>query len=94
LVERNKRGAGLEAAKEAVMAALKGEERKWLLLTPTGAACSKLICTPPEIIAGDRHAWLHNECWEPWRAGQRAKVIAELLEAGVTARELTKEMTR
>jgi hypothetical protein len=35
------------------------------------------------IGVGERHAWLHNECWEPWRADRRTKAIAELTEAGI-----------
>jgi hypothetical protein len=46
------------------------------------------------IGVGERHTWLHQACWEQWRADRRAKAIAELAEAGVTARGLTKETTR
>jgi hypothetical protein len=32
---------------------------------------------------GARHAWLHNDCWEKWRAGRRAAVEKELALQGV-----------
>jgi hypothetical protein len=35
------------------------------------------------IGVGARHAWLHNHCWEAWRADRRAVAIAALAEAGV-----------
>jgi hypothetical protein len=31
----------------------------------------------------ERHAWLHSDCWAPWRADRRAKAIAALAAAGV-----------
>jgi hypothetical protein len=44
--------------------------------------------TPDAILlpigVGGRHAWLHQDCWEPWRARRRARAIVELAEAGVT----------
>jgi hypothetical protein len=30
---------------------------------------------------GGRHTWLHNGCWEAWRARRRAEIIAELSAA-------------
>ena len=35
------------------------------------------------IGVGVRHAWLHPDCWAPWREGRRAQAIAALAEAGV-----------
>jgi hypothetical protein len=32
---------------------------------------------------GVRHAWLHNDCWEQWRAGRRARAEDELARLGV-----------
>jgi hypothetical protein len=36
------------------------------------------------IGCGERHAWLHSNCWEPWRGRRRAEAIAALAEAGVS----------
>jgi hypothetical protein len=32
------------------------------------------------IGVGLRHAWLHRDCWEPWRTDRRAQATAELAE--------------
>jgi hypothetical protein len=51
------------------------------------AHCSKFE-TPGRVllpIGTGPHAWLHNDCWEAWRADRRAKAIAALAEAGVGA---------
>jgi hypothetical protein len=50
-------------------------------------------CSRPEtpgnvlrpIGVGSKHAWLHPECWSPWREQRRAEAIAALAEAGVAA---------
>jgi hypothetical protein len=68
--------------KQVVMAALKGEKRKCLLTIPTGAACSKLICALLAIGVGP-HAWLHSDCWAPWRARRRAEAIDQLAAKGI-----------
>jgi hypothetical protein len=34
---------------------------------------------------GERHAWLHDACWAPWRERRRAEAIAARAEAGVGA---------
>jgi hypothetical protein len=35
------------------------------------------------IGAGIRHVWVHNNCWEAWRAARRARVIEELAAMGI-----------
>jgi hypothetical protein len=35
------------------------------------------------IGAGARHAWLHSDCWETWRARRRAEAEKELRLQGV-----------
>jgi hypothetical protein len=54
---------------------------------PNRCAWSSLLETPSDTLlpigVGVRRAWLHSDCWEPWRAGPRAKAIAALAEAGV-----------
>jgi hypothetical protein len=37
------------------------------------------------IGCGERHAWLHSDCWTLWRERRRAAAIAALAEAGVGA---------
>jgi hypothetical protein len=32
---------------------------------------------------GDRHAWLHGECWKPWRDKRRIEVEDDLARLGV-----------
>jgi hypothetical protein len=55
------------------------------------ASCGKSETTDATlrpIGVGDRHAWLHDECWAPWREGRRAQAIAALAEAGVIKLEM------
>jgi hypothetical protein len=33
--------------------------------------------------AGDRHAWLHQRCWEPWSERRRTEAIAALAAMGI-----------
>jgi hypothetical protein len=33
---------------------------------------------------GERHTWLHDDCWAAWREARRNAVIAELATVGVT----------
>jgi hypothetical protein len=35
------------------------------------------------IGCGDRHAWLHRGCWEPWRTRRRPMAEEELTRLGV-----------
>jgi hypothetical protein len=32
---------------------------------------------------GDRHAWLHDRCWAPWREARRAAAVKELAAMGI-----------
>ena len=32
---------------------------------------------------GERHAWLHSDCWAPWRAQRRVKAEDDLARLGV-----------
>jgi hypothetical protein len=45
--------------------------------------------TPDAVLKpigwGERHAWLHSDCWTTWRARRRAEAIAALAQAGVGA---------
>ena len=52
-----------------------------------GASCDRpetrdSILLP--IGMGARDAWLHDDCWAPWRNGGRTKAIAMLAEAMIT----------
>jgi hypothetical protein len=35
------------------------------------------------IGAGSRHAWLHGDCWAPWRERRRAEAIDQLVAMGI-----------
>jgi hypothetical protein len=35
--------------------------------------------------AGSKHAWLHSNCWEPWRGQRRAEAIDQLAAMGIDA---------
>jgi hypothetical protein len=35
------------------------------------------------IGAGNMHAWLHSDCWAPWRAERRAKAEDDLVRLGI-----------
>jgi hypothetical protein len=37
------------------------------------------------IGVGIRHAWLHPDCWEAWRARRRAEAIDQLGAMGIEA---------
>jgi hypothetical protein len=52
------------------------------------AYCSRSE-TPDAILlpigVSERHAWLHDRCWEAWRARRREAAIRELAAMGVAA---------
>jgi hypothetical protein len=52
------------------------------------AHCGKLEM-PDETLQpigwGDRHAWLHRDCWEAWREARRTAAIAELAAMKIEA---------
>jgi hypothetical protein len=53
------------------------------------ALCGKTE-TPDAVLlpygVGERHAWLHRGCWDPWRERRCAAAIAELSKLGVVER--------
>ena len=55
---------------------------------PSRCACCGRAETPRDSPAanrrGCRHAWLHPNCWAPWRERRRREAIAALAEAGIT----------
>lgn len=80
----------LEAERVAFGIVLTGRLNATHPNTPSGrcAHCGKPQ-TPAAILlpigAGERHAWLHRDCWGLWREQRRAETIAELAKAGVRA---------
>ena len=45
--------------------------------------------TPDAILlpigVSERHAWLHDSCWEAWRGRRRAAAVTELAAMGIAA---------
>jgi hypothetical protein len=37
------------------------------------------------IGVGERHAWLHQRCWEPWSERRRAEAVVALAKMGIIA---------
>jgi hypothetical protein len=54
---------------------------------PTRCALSGKAETPDATLlpigVGERHAWLHPDCWEAWRAQRRVKAEDDLARLGV-----------
>ena len=50
------------------------------MTSPDTDWCSllELICALLAIGLGVRHAWLHDDCWAPWRERRRTDVVTML----------------